>query len=219
MKKRLVKVLSISTIVILVGLYFTIFVYKPAGIGNTVQAAAQKTGRNVLRTIHEEKVKGGEVIFYIKNSLDYEKADIAAGYVEKTIWGWKWNYGGEHGGINTYCRENGFSAQFFPAVERTPFPFYFGAITNNKIEKIKVIELQRNIISEAKISGNGDLRVWHIFIGNLKGSKFTIKAYSKEGNELSFLDDDMSPYSADQKSMKQISASEFLKNKFGDIMK
>lgn len=209
----------ISCIVVLTGLFFTIFIYKPADNGNTVQEAVQKTGRTVLKTIYKEKVKGGEVIFFIKNNLDYEKADLAAGYVKKTMWGWKWIYGGEHGSINSMCSKNGFSAQFFPAVEGTPFPFYFGAIINTKIEKIKVVELQRNIISEAIISGSGDLRVWYIFTGNLKGSKFDIKAYSKEGKELSFLNDDMSPYSADQKPMKQQSASEYLKDKFGDFMK
>ncbi len=98
---------------------------------------------------------------------------------------------------------NGFSAQFFPPTEGTPFPLYFGAITNPQIDKIKVMELQRNITSEAEISGGGDLRVWHIFMGNMKGSKFSIKAYSKEGKELSFVNEDVSPYSADQKPMRQ----------------
>lgn len=219
MKKKIINLMVITCIVVLIGLFFTIFIYKPADVGNTVQEAAQKSGRMVLKTIHEEKVKGGEVIFFIKNNLDYEKANLAAGYVKKTIWGWKWIYGGEHGSINSMCSKNGFSAQFFPATEGTPFPFYFGAITNTEVEKIKVIELQRNIISEAKISGGAELRVWYIFIGNLRGSKFEIKAYSKEGKELSFLDDDISPYSADQKPMKQQSASEYLKDKFGDSMK
>jgi hypothetical protein len=219
MKKRISKLLIISCIAVLVGLFFTIFIYKPADVGLTAQEAAQKTGRIVLKTIHEEKVKGGEVIFFIKNNSDYEKADLAAGYVKKTIWGWKWIYGGGHGSINSMCSKNGFSAQFFPAVEGTPFPFYFGAITNSEIDKIKVVELQRNIISDAKISGSGDLRIWYIFTGNLKGSKFDIKAYSKEGKELSYINDDMYPYSADQKPMRQQSAAEYLKNKFGNIAK
>jgi len=211
--------LIILTIVILAGLYFAIYIYKPANVGNTAQEATQKTGRVVLKTIHEEKIKGGEIIFFIKNNLDYEKADLAAGYVKKTIWGWKWIYGGEHGSISSMCSNNGFSAQFFPAVEGTPFPFYFGAINNPEIENIKVVELQRNIISDAKISGSGNLRVWYIFTGDLKGSKFDIKAYSKESKELSIINDDISPYSSDQKPMKQQSATEYLKNRFGDSAK
>lgn len=219
MRKRITKLLIILCIAVLFGLFLTIYVYKPADVGNTAQEATQKTGRIVLKTIHEEKVKDGEIIFFVKNNLDYKKADLAAGYVKKTIWGWKWIYGGEHGSISSMCSINGFSAQFLPAVEGTPFPFYFGAITNPKIEKIKVVELQRNIISDAKISGSGDLRVWYIFTRNLKGSKFDIKAYSKEGKELSFINDDISPYSTDQRPMQQQSAEEYLKNKFGDEVK
>ena len=215
MKKKILKFYIMPCIVLLAGLLFIIYVYRPIGIGSSIQEAVQKSGRTVLKTLYEDKVSGGEVIFYIKNSLDYEKANIAAGYVKKTLWGWKWIYGGEHGSIKAMCGNNGFSAQYFPAVEGTPFPLYFGVITNKEIDKIKIIELQRNIISEARISGSGDLRVWYMYIGQLKGSKFCIKAYSKEGKELSFINDDMSPYSADQKPMKQISASEYLKQMFG----
>ncbi len=199
MKNRVVKLLGIPCAAILAVLFLTIFIYKPADIGNTPQEAALKTRRVVLKTISEEKVQGGEILYFIKNSLDYKKADLAAGYIKKTIWGWEWVWGGEHGGISSTTKINGFSTQFFPATKGTPFPLYFGAITNPQIDKIKVVELQRNITSEAEISGNGDLRVWHIFMGNLKGSKFSIKSYTKEGKELSYVNENVSPYSADQK--------------------
>lgn len=218
MKIRISKFFIISCIALLLGLLFIIFIYRPEGVGSSPQEAVQKSGRVILKTIHEEKVKGGEVIFFT-NKSNYDKADIAAGYVKKTIWGWKWVYGGAHGSINAMCSKNGFSARFFPAVEDTPFPFYFGAITSPEIEKIKVVELQRNIVSDAKIAGSGDLRVWYIFTGNLKGSKFDIKAYSKEGKELSYINDDMYPYSADQKPLKQQSSEEYLKSKLGNFIK
>lgn len=172
-------------------------------MGNTPQEAALKTRRTVLKTINEEKVQGGEILYFIKNSLDYKKADLAVGYIKKTIWGWKWEYGGEHGSISSTTKINGFSTQFFPAVKGTPFPLYFGAITNPRIDKIKVVEMQRNTTSDAEISGSGNLRVWHIFMRNLKGSKFSIKAYSKEGKELSSANEDVSPFSADQKPINQ----------------
>lgn len=108
MMKKITKLLIILCAVLL-GFYFTIYIYKPADVGNTAQEATQKTGRIVLKTIHEEKVKDGEIIFFVKNNLNYEKADLAAGYVKKTIWGWKWIYGGEHGSISSMCSNNGFS--------------------------------------------------------------------------------------------------------------
>ncbi len=84
---------------------------------------------------------------------------------------------------------------------------YFGAITNPQIDKISVIENNRNIKMDAEISGSGDVRVWHMSMGKMKGSKFAIKAYSKEGTELSSVNDNTSPYTADQKPMKLQNAS------------
>lgn len=209
----------ILCIVASIGLFFTIFIYKPSDYSKTVQEAVQLSGRTVLKVIYEDKLKDGEVIYFIKNNLDYDKAQLGIGFVKKTLWGWKWVYGGEHGSINAYCKKDGFSAVFLPAVEGTPFPLYHGAIIDPRIDKIKVTELQRNISNEAKIVGSGELRIWYTYIGNLKGSKFNIKAYSKDGKELSSFNDDMSPYSADQKPIKQQSASEYLKDKFGDFIK
>jgi hypothetical protein len=219
MKKRTFKFIVILCIVILSGLVFTVFVYRPIGTGNTVQEAVQLSGRTVLKVIYEDKVKNGEVIYFIENDLDYDKAQLAIGFVRKTPWGWKWIYGGGHGSINSYCKENGFSAMFLPAVEGTPFPLYHGAIIDPEIDKIIVTELQGSNSNEAKIVGSGSLRVWYTYIGNLKGSKFNIKAYSKDGKEISAINDDMSPYSADQKPLKQQSASSYLKEKFGDSLK
>jgi len=218
MKKRIIKLIVILCITILIGLFFTIFIYKLADTVDTAQDAVQVSGRTILKVIYEDKVKGGEVIYFI-NSLDYDKARLAIGFVRKDLWGWKWIYGGDHGSINSYCKEKGFSALFLPAVEGTPFPIYHGAIIDPKIDKIKVTELQSNISNEAKIVGSGYLRIWFTYIGNLKGSKFNIKAYSKDGKELSVINDDMSPYSADQKPMKQQSVASYLKDlkeKFGD---
>ena len=207
MKKRVAKILFISVTAILIGFIFLINMFKPGDIGNTPQEATLKTGRKIVETIYEEKVQGGEILFYIKNSPDYNKAIIAAGYVKKTIWGWEWVSGGEHGSINSMTKSNGFSAQFFPATKGTPFPMYFGAITNPQIDKISVIENNRNIKMDAEISGSGDVRVWHMSMGKMKGSKFAIKAYSKEGTELSSVNDNTSPYTADQKPMKLQNAS------------
>lgn len=192
----------IALVIILLCVFSTMLTYKSADVGGSAQEAVQKSGRNILETIHEEKVSSGEVIFFIKNSLDYGKGNLAVGYVKKTPLGWKWIYGGEHGSIISACYNNGFSAQFFPAVDGTPFPIYFGAIIDPRIDEVKVVEQQRNITSKAKIVVKGDLKVWYLFMNNLKGSKFSIKAYSK-GEEISVINDDVTPYSADQSPMKQ----------------
>jgi len=217
MRKRIFISLVILGVVISIGLIFTNFIYKPFDYSNTIQEAVEKSGRTILKVIYEDKLKDGEVIYFIKNSLDYDKAQLGIGYVRKSLWGWKWIYGGEHGSIKAYCDKNGFSAVFLPAVEGTPFPLYHGAIIDPSIDKIKVTELNGNSSNEAKIVGSSELRIWYTYIGNLKGSKFNIKAYSKDGKELTSINDDMSPYSADQKPMKQQSLSQYLKDKFKDI--
>ena len=192
MKNMAIKLAIVWCIFLSSGLFFTVSTCNLPRTGSSVQDAARKAGRTILKTIYEEQVKDGEIIFFLKNSLDYNKATLAAGYIKKTMSEWEWVCGGEHGTISSACRENGFSAQFFSRYAGTPFPLYFGAVTNPEIEKIRVTELKRNIVSEAKISGGSDLRVWYVFMGNLDGPHFNIKAYSKEGKELSFLNDDIS---------------------------
>ncbi len=83
MKNRVVKFLGIPCAAILAVLFLAIFIYKPVDVGNTPQEATQKHERTVIETIAEEKVKGGEVIYYTKDSYDYEKAIFGAGYVKK----------------------------------------------------------------------------------------------------------------------------------------
>src|SRR4051794_1115505 len=133
MKRKLLLVVSVICLGIIIS--FTLFVYKPKGTGNTIEEAITKSGRIPLKIIKVDKVKSGAIVFFVKNSLDFKKAIVACGFVKKTIWGWNWVSGGEHGSIEFYSSKCGISSQYFPKTEGTPFPLYFGVITNPKIKR------------------------------------------------------------------------------------
>ena len=189
------KLLLISTVFCLgIIVCLTLFVYKPRGTGNTIQEAITKSGRIPLKIISEENVKGGVIVFYIKNSLELKKAQLACGFVKETPWGWKWVYGGEHVSIESSCYKDGFSNQFFPNAEGTPFPLYFGAITNPNINQINVIEKKRNVEGKATIVNNDYVKIWYIYMDKFQGSKFDIIGLSSDGKEIEKSEQDVSPY-------------------------
>jgi hypothetical protein len=77
MKRKSLLVISVILLGIIIS--FTLFVYKPRGTGNTIEEAIIKSGRIPLKIIGVEKVNHGAIVFFIKNSLDFKKADVACG--------------------------------------------------------------------------------------------------------------------------------------------
>jgi len=64
--------------------------------GKTIEQAIEKSGRRVEKVIYEEKIKGGEVVFYYQSNNAGTSSTMASGYVKKTLWGLEWVYGGGH---------------------------------------------------------------------------------------------------------------------------
>jgi hypothetical protein len=124
-------------------------------------------------------------------------------FIKKTIWGWNWVYGGEHGSIEFNSLNNGFSSQYFPNTEGTPFPLYFGVITNPDIKHISILEKDRLFEPEAKIIKNDYINVWYIYMNKFKGSKFEIYGFANNYKILSWRKVDISPYYAEQKPFKR----------------
>lgn len=191
MKKKLLVVISVICLGIVIGI--ALFINKPKGTGNTIAEAIIKSGRIPLKIIGVEKVNHGAIVFFIKNSLDFKKADVACGFVKKTIWGWNWVSGGEHGSIEFSSLNKGFSSQYFPNTEGTPFPLYFGVINNPEIKHIAVLESNSSFEPEAKIIKNDYINVWYIYMNKFKGSKFEIYGFAENYKIISREKVDISP--------------------------
>jgi len=58
--------------------------------GKTIEQAIEKSGRQVVKVIHEEKVKGGKVVFLNKSINGGKASTMASAYIKKTLWGWEW---------------------------------------------------------------------------------------------------------------------------------
>jgi hypothetical protein len=97
--------------------------------------------------------------------------------VKKTLWGWKWVWGGEH----SDSASMGFSAQYFPYSKDAPFPLVFGEIKDQQINHIKVMEKDRTNDKEAKIVGSGTDLMWFAFLDKSEGPNFTITGLSSGG--------------------------------------
>ncbi|QAT40455.1 hypothetical protein [Clostridium sp. JN-9] len=70
------------------------------------------------------------------------------------------------------------------------------------ISQVKIIEKKRNIEEQAKIIDAKGTRIWLVYMSKFKGSDFEIVGISKDGKELTKVDDNISPRSADQKPVK-----------------
>ena len=162
---------------IIIVLNSSIFISNPTG--SSVVDAIQKSGRNVTKVVYTEEVKGGVVVFF-KKSIGNGGESIASGYVKKTLWGWEWNYGGEH----TDSASEGFSVQYFPSTKGTPFPLIFGEIKDQQIKHINVSETDSANVKEAKIVGKGTDLIWFAFLDKSEGPNFIITGISDEGKTL-----------------------------------
>lgn len=170
------------------------------GVGEkTVEDVLAKGNKLPINIIHEEKTDKGVIVFYNHPRKD----DLGACFIKKKMIGWKYVYGGVQGGLKISMDEYGMSWSYFPNVYETPFPLYYGIIGNTDIKQVKIVENKRKIEREAKIINAGDTRIWLIYMNRFEGSEFEIIGVSSDGKEISKVKEDISPYSAEQKPMKQ----------------
>ncbi|WP_407310376.1 hypothetical protein [Desulfosporosinus sp. SB140] len=149
--------------------------------GKTIEEAIEKSGRQVVKIIHEEKVTGGEVVFFYKSINGGNNSTVASGYVKKTLWGWEWAYGGEHS-----HSEPGLpiTAQYFPSTKDTPFPLAFGEISDSQIVRVNVQTDKRTIDKETRIVNNGTTRIWFVFLNPSDGPLTKVIGQSQSGQIL-----------------------------------
>ena len=174
------------------------FVIKLNIGARTIEEAILKVGSKPISIIYEEKTDKGIIVFY--NHLGGN--DLSTAFVKKNLIGYKTLYSGVQGDMKLVLSKFGISNSYFPSIEKTSLPIYFGFISNIDISQVKVIEKKRNIEGQAKIINAKDKRIWLVYMENFEGSDFEIIGLSKDGKELAKIDGNISPYYADQKPFK-----------------
>jgi hypothetical protein len=102
----------------------------------TIGEAITTPSSKPISIIHEEKTDKGSIVFY--NQLGYD--GLSTAFVKKNIYGYKTVYSGVQGDIKLVANTFGVSYQYFPSIEKTSLPIYFGVIGNPDISQVKVIE-------------------------------------------------------------------------------
>jgi hypothetical protein len=186
------KVILIVSVLIVVSMFFML---RSNGSSKTIEEAINPFGTNQVNIIHEEKNDKGSIVFSYNSSDD----SLSTVVVRKTIGGYKAVYSGVHGDIKMVSEMFGLSNIYFPAIEKTELPVYFGLIGDPDISKVKIIEKKRNAEGEAKIINANGTRIWLIYMNQFEGSDFDIIGLSKDNKELVKIDGNISPYYAEQK--------------------
>lgn len=176
---------QIITAVIVVLILGGILIYPlPSKVtGETLEQAIEKSGREVVKVIYKEKVKGGEVVFFYKSINGGKDATMAAGYIKKTFWGWEWVIGGEHSRASLEPGQS-LTAQYFPATKGTPFPLSFGEISDPQIVRVKIQTDKGSTDKETSIVKNGTTRIWFVFLYSSDGPLTKVIGQSQAGQIL-----------------------------------
>lgn len=189
------KVILIAFVLIVVSLFFEI---NFSGGAKTIEEAINTSDSKQVNIIHEEKNDKGSIVF----SYTSDGNGLYTAVVRKGVGGYKTVYSGVQGDINLVSEMFGLSYNYFPNIEKTALPIYFGLIGNPDISKVKIIEKKRNTEGEAKIINATGARIWLVYINKFEGSDFDIIGLSADGKELTKIDGNISPYYAEQKAFK-----------------
>ncbi|MBM7868660.1 hypothetical protein JOC70_000129 [Clostridium pascui] len=189
------KVIFIVLVLMIVPLFLAIKFNTGA---KTIEEAISPPGTKPISIIHEEKNDKGSIVFsYISDGNGLYTA-----VVRKGIGGYKTAYSGVQMDIKLVSSKFGISHIYFPNVEKTALPIYFGVIGNPDISEVKVIERKRNIEDKAKIINAYGTRIWLVYMDKFQGSDFDIIGLSSDGKELIKIDSNIYPYYAEQKPFK-----------------
>ncbi|SDH43844.1 hypothetical protein [Desulfosporosinus hippei] len=170
MSKRLLVFTAIVVFLGLVGGGYYFSVNKGA---ETVEQAIEQSGRHVSEMIHQERIKGGIVVFYKHNVGD--GYTVNSGYVKEGLFGWKWVSGGGF---------SGYSGQYFQSISGTPFPMIFGEIKSQGIDQVRLNDKEHKVTKVAKVVGTNINRVWFMFLNKTDGPEFDIVSLSSTGEVL-----------------------------------
>lgn len=160
--------------------------------------AIKQRNSKPISIIHEEKTNRGCIVFYEIPGED----SLSTAFVRKSLGRHKVVYDGVQGDISLAAKKFGITNTYFPAIEKTSLPIYFGVIGNSEVNQVKVMEEGRNIERQAKIIEVKGKRIWLVYMNRFQGSNFDILGLSADGKELMKIDGNISPYYAEQKPFK-----------------
>lgn len=192
MKKKVTFIVFVIMIILL------FLVVKFNHGAKTIEEAIATPGSKPISIIYEEKTDKGSIVFFSHLGED----SLSTAFVKKGIGGYKTIYSGVEGDIKYVSNKFGVSHQYFPNIEKTSLPIYFGVIGNQDITQVKIVEKKRNIEAQAKIINATKIRIWLAFMNKFEGSDFEIIGLSADGKELTKIDGNISPYYAEQKPFK-----------------
>jgi len=162
-----------------------IYLLPSKATGKIIEQAIEKSGRQVEKVIHEEKVKVGEVVFFYESINAGKDSTMASGYIKKMLWGWDWAYGGGHTHSGP---EQPITEQYFPSTKDTPFPLAFGEISDSQIVRVRVQTEKGTTDKETSIVENGTTRIWYVFLYPSDGPLTKVVGQSQSGQILASKD-------------------------------
>jgi len=164
----------------------------------SAEKAIKLSSSKPLSIIHEEKTNRGSIVFYETLGED----SLSTAFVRKSLGRYKVVYDGVQGDVSLVAKKFGLSNMYFPTIEKTSLPIYFGLIGNPEIDQVKIMEKGRNVEGQAKIIEAEGKKIWLVYMNRFQGSDFDIVGLSSDGKEIVKIDGDISPYYADQKPFK-----------------
>jgi len=164
----------------------------------SAEEAIKRSSSKPFSIIHEEKTNRGSIVFYETLGED----SLSTAFVRKSLGRYKVIYDGVQGDISLVAKKFGLSNMYFPTIEKTSLPIYFGLIGNSEIDQVKIMEKGRNIEGQAKIIEAEGKKIWLVYMNMFQGSDFDIVGLSSDGKEIVKIDGDTAPYYADQKPFK-----------------
>jgi hypothetical protein len=194
MKKRVVFIVLAIMMISLISVFLVIKFSKGA---KTIEEVIITSGSKPISIIYEEKTDKGSIVF--SNTVGGD--GLYTAIVRKNIFGYKAVYSGVQE-AKFMANKFGLSYCYFPNVEKTSLPIYFGIIGNPDISKVKIVEKKRNIEGQAKVINANGTRIWLIYMNKFQGSDFEIIGLSSDGKELTKTEGDISPYYVEQKPFK-----------------
>ena len=162
------------------------------------EALTRFTVSKPISIIHEEKTVKGSILFYTHPS----KGDFSTCFVKKSIFGYKVAYSGVGMDEEKVANMFGLSYYYWPNINGTSLPLYFGTIGNHDVSQVKIVEKKRNVEGTAKIINVSGMRIWLISMKGYQGSEFDIIGLSADGKELVRIEDNISPHYAEEKPFK-----------------
>ncbi|PYE42130.1 hypothetical protein HUB98_01155 [Paenibacillus barcinonensis] len=161
-------------------------------IGSTPEDAVKRfRGTSVnVRVLHQEPVDGGMILF-IERTNSGASSNLQLEYVRKTLFGWKWVWGGGYGTSVIDPSEYALHYMNMPELEgvETPFPMVFGTIEHAGVSRVTA----ENQLHSDDAKGETEAKIVKIDIEKLiwlamlpvsENETYTIKVYDEAGKQV-----------------------------------